>query len=38
LFSLKEPGASASGILIFASLPAAAQNVEKAPPGGNYKR
>lgn len=29
---------AAFGILIFASLPAVAQNVEKAPPGGNYKR
>jgi len=29
---------AAFGILMLASLPAAAQNVEKAPPGGNYKK
>jgi len=29
---------AAFGILIFASLPALAQNVEKAPPGGDYKK
>jgi len=29
---------AASGILMLASLPAAAQNVEKAPPRGDYKK
>jgi hypothetical protein len=29
---------AAFGILMLASLPAVAQNVEKAPPGGNYKK
>ena len=29
---------AAFGILIFASLPALAQNVEKAPPGAEYKK
>ena len=29
---------AAFGILMFASLPAAAQNVAKAPPGGDYKK
>src|SRR5260221_7986 len=29
---------AAFGLLILASFPAAAQNVEKAPPGGDYKK
>jgi hypothetical protein len=29
---------AAFGILMLASVPAVAQNVEKAPPGGNYKK
>lgn len=29
---------AAFGILVFASLPAFAQSVEKAPPGGEYKK
>lgn len=29
---------AALGILVLVSLPAAAQSVEKAPPGGDYKR
>jgi hypothetical protein len=29
---------AACGILVLAALPAAAQNVEKAPPGGAYKK